>query len=55
VRCLDSIDAHLLDSFDEAEDLRPDVVKRLRYCTSALLEGSIPRRPWPRTGRTGST
>jgi len=38
---LDSIDAHLLDYLDEAEELRPEVVKRLRYYTTALLEGTI--------------
>jgi hypothetical protein len=38
---LDSIDERLLDYLDEEDELRPEVVKRLRYYTSALLEGSI--------------
>ncbi len=38
---LDSIDERLLDYLDEDDELRPEVVKRLRYYTSALLEGSI--------------
>lgn len=37
----DSIDERLLDHLDEEEELRPEVVKRLRYYASALLEGSI--------------
>ena len=38
---LDSIDERLLDYLDEEDELRPEVVKRLRYYASALLEGSI--------------
>ena len=38
---LDSIDERLLDYVDEDEELRLEVVKRLRYYASALLEGSI--------------
>ena len=38
---LDSIDERLLDYLDEDEELRLDTVKRLRFYTSALLEGSI--------------
>ena len=38
---LDSIDERLLDYLDEDEELRLEVVKRLRYYTSVLLEGSI--------------
>ena len=52
---LDSIDERLLDYLDEDEELRLEVVKRLRYYATALLEGSIARPRWPRTGPTGST
>ncbi len=38
---LDSIDEHLLDYLDEKDELRPEVVKRLRYYTTALLDGTI--------------
>jgi hypothetical protein len=38
---LDSIDERLLDYLDEDDELRPEVVKRLRYYAAALLEGSI--------------
>jgi hypothetical protein len=38
---LDSIDERLLDYLDEDDELRLEVVKGLRYYTSALLEGSI--------------
>lgn len=38
---LGSIDERLLDYLDEKDELRPEVVKRLPYYTSALLEGSI--------------
>ncbi len=38
---LDSIDERLLDYLDEDDEPRPEVVKRLRYYASALLEGSI--------------
>jgi hypothetical protein len=38
---LDSIDERLLDYLDEEDELRPEVVRRLRYYASALLEGSI--------------
>ena len=38
---LDSIDERLLEYLDEDEELKLDAVKRLRFYTSALLEGSI--------------
>jgi len=38
---LDSIDEGLLDYLDKDDELRPEVVKRLRYYASALLEGTI--------------
>ncbi len=38
---LDSIDERLLDYLDEDDELRPEVVKRLRYYASALSEESI--------------
>jgi hypothetical protein len=38
---LDSIDERLLEYFDEDDELKLDAVKRLRFYTSALLEGSI--------------
>lgn len=38
---LDSIDERLQDYLDDADELRPEVIKRLRYYTSVLLEGSI--------------
>ncbi len=41
VTYLDSIDERLLDYLDEDDELRPEVVKRLRYYASALLEGSV--------------
>ncbi len=41
VTYLDSIDERLLEYLDENDELRPEVVKRLRYYASALLEGSI--------------
>ncbi len=41
VAYLDSIDERLLDYLGEDDELRPEVVKRLRYYSSALLEGSI--------------
>jgi hypothetical protein len=41
VTYLDSIDEHLLDYLDEEDELRPEIVKRLRYYATALLEGSI--------------
>ena len=37
----DSIEERLLDYLDENNELRPEVVKRLRHYASALLEGSI--------------
>jgi hypothetical protein len=40
IRYLDSIDERLLDYLDE-DELRLDVVKRLRFYASALLDGSI--------------
>ena len=41
VAYLDAIDEGLLDYLDEDDELRPEVVKRLRYYATALLEGSI--------------
>jgi hypothetical protein len=38
---LDSIDEGLLEYLDEDDELRLDVVKRLRSYASALLDGSI--------------
>ena len=38
---LDSIDERRLDYLDEDDELRPEVVKRLRYYTTALLDGTI--------------
>jgi hypothetical protein len=38
---LDSIDEQLLEYLDEDDELELDAVKRLRFYTSALLEGSI--------------
>jgi len=38
---LDSIDERLLDYLDEDDELRPEVVKRLLYYVTVLLEGSI--------------
>jgi hypothetical protein len=38
---LDSIDERLLECLDEDEELRLDTVKRLRFYTSTLLDGSI--------------
>jgi len=38
---LDSIDERLLDYLDEDDELRPEVVKRLRYYTTALLDRTI--------------
>ena len=38
---LDSIDERLLEYLDEDEELELDAVQRLRFYTSALLEGSI--------------
>jgi hypothetical protein len=37
---LDAIDERLLGYLDEDDALRPEVVKRLLYYASALLEGS---------------
>jgi len=41
VTYLDSIDERLLEYLDEDEELKLEAVKRLRFYTSALLEGSI--------------
>jgi hypothetical protein len=38
---LDSIDEWLLDYLDEDEELRLDTVQRLRFYTTALVDGSI--------------
>ena len=41
VTYLDSIDGRLLEYLDEDDELKLDAVQRLRFYTSALLEGSI--------------
>ena len=41
VTYLDSIDEQLLEYLDNDDELKLDAVKRLRFYTSALLEGSI--------------
>ena len=41
VTYLDSIDEYLLEYLDEDDELKLDAVKRLRFYTSAPLEGSI--------------
>jgi hypothetical protein len=38
---LDSIDERLLEYLDEDEELKLDAIQRIRFSTSALLEGSI--------------
>jgi hypothetical protein len=38
---LDSIDERLLEYLDKDDELRLDAVQRLRFYTTALLEGSI--------------
>jgi hypothetical protein len=38
---LDSIDERLLGYLDEDEEMRLDAVRRLRFYTTALLDGSI--------------
>jgi hypothetical protein len=38
---LDSIDEQLLEYLDEDEELKLDAVQRLRFYTTALLDGSI--------------
>ena len=38
---LDSIDEQLLEYLDEDDELKIDAVQRLRFYTSALLDGSI--------------
>jgi hypothetical protein len=38
---LDSIDEQLLEYLDEDDELKLDAVQRLRFYTSALLDGSI--------------
>ena len=44
---LDSIDERLLEYLDEDDELKLDAVQRLRFYTSALLEGSIsPDHVW---------
>ena len=37
----DSIDERLLEYLDEDEELKLDAIQRIRFSTSALLEGSI--------------
>jgi len=41
VTYLDSIDKRLLEYLDEDDELKLDAIQRLRFYTSALLEGSI--------------
>jgi hypothetical protein len=41
VTYLDSIDEQLLEYLDDDDELKLDAVQRLRFYTSALLEGSI--------------
>ena len=41
VTYLDSIDGRLLEYLDEDEELKLDAVQRLRFYTTALLDGSI--------------
>ena len=41
VTYLDSIDERLLEYLDDDDELKLDAVQRLRFYTSALLEGSI--------------
>ena len=41
VTYLDSIDERLLEYLDDDDDLKLDVVQRLRFYTSALLTGSV--------------
>jgi len=41
VTYLDSIDGRLLEYLNEDDELKLDAVQRLRFYTSALLEGSI--------------
>jgi hypothetical protein len=38
---LDSIDEYLLEYLDEDDELKLDAVQRIRFYTTALLEGSI--------------
>ena len=38
---LDTIDERLLGYLDENDELRADTVQRLRFYTSALLDGSL--------------
>lgn len=38
---LDAIDEQLLEYLDDEGELKLDVVKRLRFYTSTLLEGSV--------------
>jgi hypothetical protein len=51
VSYLDAIDERLLEYLDDDDELKLDVVKRLRFYTSALLEGSISpdqvMKDWP--------
>ena len=51
----DSIDERLLDYVDEDDDFRLEVVKRLHYYASTILEVPSTREPWPKIGPIGST
>jgi hypothetical protein len=41
VSYLDSIDERLLEYLDDEGELKPEVVQRLRFYTTALLDGSL--------------
>jgi hypothetical protein len=54
---LDSIDERLLEYLDEDEELKLDAVQRLRFYTSALLDGRSTRgqsTKAPTTRHTGA-
>jgi hypothetical protein len=44
VTYLESVDERLLEYLDEEDELKLDAVQRLRFYTSALLEGSLSPR-----------
>jgi hypothetical protein len=51
VVCLDSIQEYLLEYLDEDDELKLDAVQRIRFYTTALLDGSITQdhvmEDWP--------
>jgi hypothetical protein len=51
---LDSIDEQLLEYLDEDEELKLDAVQRLRFYTTALLDGSIHQGQSTRRPRLGT-